>query len=148
MIQQTSLVILYIGATIGALIPDIDHVNSKISHHLKPLSKLINLLGIKHRGLTHSILGVLIFGFLTKKLVAINWITAGLYYSLLLGYISHLVADMFNPSGIPLLFPIKFRFKFGSNITTGGWQENIFFSTVIIGILFFFPKQANILAAL
>lgn len=145
-IYQTNRITLYAGAIFGALIPDIDHINSRIGNKLKPISKLIKLLGVKHRGITHSLLGIIIFSFLIKKLFYLNWISQGWYYSLLLGYISHLIADMFNSTGLPILFPLKYRFKFGFNIATGSWQENIFFSIIITCLLLFFLQKTNILS--
>ncbi|MBM7624070.1 metal-dependent hydrolase [Sporohalobacter salinus] len=130
-IYQTNKISLYSGAILGALIPDIDHINSHIANKFKPLSWFIKLLGIKHRGITHSLLGLILFSLLVKKLFYLDWISQGWYYSLILGYISHLIADMFNSTGLPILFPLKYRFKFGFNITTGSWQENLFFSIVI-----------------
>ncbi|SJZ58118.1 metal-dependent hydrolase [Selenihalanaerobacter shriftii] len=134
-LYKSSPVNLYCAAALGAILPDIDHVNSRIGNKLKPISWIIKLFGIKHRGLTHSILGVFLFSILLEKLLLINWIDKIWYYSLLIGYISHLIADMFNPLGIPILYPNEYRFKFGINITTGSWKENTFFSITIL-ILF------------
>ncbi|GAB3061409.1 metal-dependent hydrolase [Virgibacillus ainsalahensis] len=65
---------------------------------------------VSHRGYTHSIIGVVFFGFIAAKLeisLGIN----GVFYTCLAGYISHLVADSkllpFNKRGIKLFLPIS-----------------------------------------
>ncbi|MCK8823812.1 metal-dependent hydrolase [Fuchsiella alkaliacetigena] len=126
---------LYLAVLIGALLPDIDHANSKITSKLKPLNWITRLFGIKHRGITHSLIGLALFYMLINKILALGWINQIWYYGLLLGYISHLLADMLNPTGIPLFFPNSRRFSFGVKITTGSWQENIFFSLITLALV-------------
>ena len=65
---------------------------------------------VSHRSYTHSILGIVFFGFIAFNLetsIAIE----GVYYTCLGGYISHLVADMkifpFNKRGIKLFLPFS-----------------------------------------
>ena len=77
---------------------------------------------VKHRGFTHSLLGTLL-------------IVAGLSFALhsgyqtalffLYGYLSHLVADFFSNSGIPLLWPSQRRFRFFWTVQTGGVLERL-----------------------
>lgn len=63
---------------------------------------------VSHRSYTHSLLGIIFFGFISAKLeesLGIN----GVFYACLAGYISHLVFDMkcfpFNKRGIKLFLP-------------------------------------------
>ncbi|MGE8205619.1 metal-dependent hydrolase [Heyndrickxia sp. NPDC080065] len=63
-----------------------------------------------HRSYTHSILGVIFFGFIANKFeisIGIN----GVFYTCLSGYISHLIADMkllpFNKRGVKLFLPVS-----------------------------------------
>lgn len=65
---------------------------------------------VSHRSYTHSILGVVFFGFIALKLeqsLGIN----GVFYTCLAGYISHLLADLkilpFNKRGIKLFLPLS-----------------------------------------
>ncbi|AGB41393.1 putative membrane-bound metal-dependent hydrolase [Halobacteroides halobius DSM 5150] len=127
----------YIAAVIGALIPDIDHANSKAGRKLWFISKPLKLFGVKHRGITHSLLGVILFGLLCNQLISLNWINLIIWLGLIIGYFSHLIADMFNSQGIPFFYPNQRRFKFHTNITTNGWGEHIFF-LIIFTLLFFF----------
>jgi membrane-bound metal-dependent hydrolase YbcI (DUF457 family) len=49
----------------------------------------------------------------------------------ILGYLSHLIADMFTESGVPLLFPLGYHFGIPpapfekARIKTGRWFENL-----------------------
>ncbi|WHY03664.1 metal-dependent hydrolase [Neobacillus sp. DY30] len=63
-----------------------------------------------HRSYTHSILGVIFFGVIASKLEGSLGIQ-GVFYACLLGYISHLLADLkllpFNKRGIKLFLPVS-----------------------------------------
>ena len=65
---------------------------------------------VSHRSYTHSILGIVFFGFIAFNLERSIGIE-GVYYACLGGYISHLVADMklfpFNKRGIKLFLPLS-----------------------------------------
>jgi inner membrane protein len=65
---------------------------------------------VSHRSYTHSIVGVIFFGYIASKFevsIGIN----GVFYTCLAGYISHLIADFkmlpFNKRGIKLFLPIS-----------------------------------------
>ncbi|WP_337017645.1 metal-dependent hydrolase [Oceanobacillus massiliensis] len=65
---------------------------------------------VSHRSYTHSILGVIFFGFIASKL-EISLGMNGVYYACLIGYISHLIADSkllpVNKRGIKLFLPVS-----------------------------------------
>ena len=65
---------------------------------------------VSHRSYTHSILGIVFFGFIAFNLERSVGIE-GVYYACLGGYISHLVADMklfpFNKRGVKLFLPLS-----------------------------------------
>ncbi|MCM3619958.1 metal-dependent hydrolase [Sutcliffiella horikoshii] len=65
---------------------------------------------VSHRSYTHSLIGVLFFGFIAWKLEHSLSID-GVFYTSLFAYISHLIADMkilpFNKRGIKLFLPIS-----------------------------------------
>lgn len=138
-----TLIKFYLAAFLGAFIPDIDHAQSKIGKLFWFISKPLKFLGVKHRGLTHSILGTVLFIFLSKQLVVHNWIETITWWGLISGYISHLAADMMNVHGLPLLFPSDKKFKFHSNITTNSWQEHLFFFLVLSAIAIVILQERN-----
>ena len=65
---------------------------------------------VSHRSYTHSIVGVVFFGFIAMKLETSLGVQ-GVYYTCLAGYISHLLADSkifpFNKRGIKLFLPVS-----------------------------------------
>ncbi|MGG1397446.1 metal-dependent hydrolase [Bacillus salipaludis] len=65
---------------------------------------------VPHRSYTHSILGVIFFGVIVSKLEASLGMD-GVFYTCILGYISHLIADLkilpCNKRGIKLFLPIS-----------------------------------------
>lgn len=109
--------ILVAAAVIGSLLPDIDTSTSIISSMLPfrgwPLCK------IRHRGFTHSLLGALFVAGLAFWLLQMP----NIFIGLVVGYISHILADMVTPSGVQLLWPKRKRFRFGFNVTTGSTAE-------------------------
>lgn len=80
------------GIIVGSILPDVDKSTSLIGRRVPFLPRLL-----KHRGVTHSLL------------------VAGLLYplnpGLCLGCGIHLVLDMMNPEGVPLLWPIPISFR-------------------------------------
>jgi inner membrane protein len=87
-------------AAIGALLPDIDHPSSWVGRRLRLISRpLATVIG--HRGMTHSAVAVL------ACLMGLRW--QGFHRStidpLVIGYLSHLAADLLTTSGVRLAWP-------------------------------------------
>ncbi len=104
---------------IGSVFPDIDDPHSWLGRRLWPIAKITSML-TRHRGFTHSLLGAALI-IVGMGLIA----NAGYSLSLvfLFGYLSHLFADFFSNSGVPLLWPSKSRFCFPYALQTGGFTE-------------------------
>lgn len=123
---------------IGGLMPDIDQPTGKLWHKV-PAGTILGevthpFLGA-HRSISHSILGMAIFGFLFQKLLlyAHTFLLVNInivWWAFMLGYVSHLVMDTFTKEGVPWLFPIPYRFGFppfkALRITTGKLVETSF----------------------
>lgn len=120
--------------SIGALVPDLDHPNSYIS---KGNWKLVSLTVRKtttHRGWTHSIIGAAIFTAIAG--IVFWYFKANLFYTVpfSIGYISHLISDSLNPTGVNWLWP-KNKEKYKINlIKTGSKQESMFQNGLSFGI--------------
>jgi inner membrane protein len=86
----------------GSLLPDIDHPKSWVGQLLRPVSTgLASVLG--HRGITHSALAVIgLSALLLRAGYRPGWVSA-----LVVGYLSHLAADMLTPRGLRLAWPMK-----------------------------------------
>jgi inner membrane protein len=129
---------------IGGLTPDIDQPTAELWDKI-PAGSIIGkilapILG-GHRYISHSILGILVFGYLSSLILfKINTILLVdmhiVWLSFMIGYISHLIMDLFTHEGLPLFFPIPIKIGFPPlailRIKTGGIMEK---SLVFPGLL-------------
>ena len=92
-------------ALMGSLLPDIDHPQSWAGRKFRVISVPLSAM-LGHRGITHSLLAILL-GSMTLGAMGLNHISA----PLIVGYLSHLLADGLTPSGVPLLWPNRRRFS-------------------------------------
>lgn len=129
--ENIDTVVIVTGiSAISSLIPDIDIPNSKIGNKAGIISKGINK-AFGHRGLFHSPVLYLVIGFLLR-----NTIPFSILLGVLVGIGSHLILDMFNSTGIPVLYPLS-RSKISfAKIKTRSTGENIFAIFLIIAIIF------------
>lgn len=109
--------------TFAALLPDIDHPTSTLGRKIYPISKAISMV-FGYRGFTHSLLALIGMIYLLVAIAPAQ--EYGLIIAVMsVGYLSHLVGDVITPAGLPLLYPIKYRFKAPFTIKTGGTGELI-----------------------
>jgi len=122
---------------IGGLTPDIDTATSDFWDKIPAgsiLGKLLHPFLGGHRMISHSILGIIIIGFITNYLFNL----AGqvllvnmelVWMAFMIGVISHIIMDSFTEEGVPLLFPIPFKFGIPPikqlRIHTGGLMEKM-----------------------
>lgn len=104
-----------VACLIGALLPDIDHPQATMSRKLLinrgagPLGVLGYIGGIfravlgGHRGFTHTLICALLPCVLYPLIPPFY---AYVLTAFIVGYFSHLLADMLTEQGIPLLWPI------------------------------------------
>ena len=107
--DSASVAIAITFCVIGAMVPDLDAVESKIKHiklcGIKPFVPIARAINSEfgHRGLLHSLWGWVGWTLLLLPLVtAIGWSCLS---ALSLGYASHLAGDACTRSGIPLFYP-------------------------------------------
>ncbi|MBN2420816.1 metal-dependent hydrolase, partial [Candidatus Woesearchaeota archaeon] len=103
-------------AVIAGIAPDIDHPKSKLGRWFRPFNFLF-----EHRGFFHS--------FLVLPVIGIALFLAGLpnfALPVLVGYKSHLLADLATKEGIMPIHPIS-RFRIRGFIKTGGTFELLIF---------------------
>ena len=119
---------------LGSLLPDLDSPQSALGRLLPFLSERIERHW-GHRSVTHSLLVFLGLGVALLPLGLYRWTW---YAALLIGYLSHLVADCATKSGAPLfhphptlcVWPGADRFRFH----TGSLQEGLLL-LVLLGLL-------------
>ena len=121
---------------IGGILPDIDQPTAPLWHNLPEghvVGKVFGKLLGGHRFISHSIIGLALFGWLCY--LGLHFFhpimphvdTTLVWYAFLIGYVSHLVMDTITKEGVPWLLPIPVKFGFppvkGLRITTGKWVE-------------------------
>ncbi|MDO5444943.1 MAG: metal-dependent hydrolase [Eubacteriales bacterium] len=128
---------LLTAAAAGALFPDIDHGESKISNTnfvTKILANLFELI-LKHRGPIHTpVTGALLTVFVWFSLSAAA-VAPGTVYALTagfaVGFASHLILDSFNPGGIMWLWPFRKKRYHLARIKNRTAKETILFIFLI-----------------
>ncbi|MBL8687078.1 MAG: metal-dependent hydrolase [Alphaproteobacteria bacterium] len=101
-------------ATISGLAPDLDTPKSSIGKRFPFIAYPLGFL-VGHRGFTHSLIAIFIclagLTWLLQHPQLVGW-QHFVIIPFLIGYLSHLLGDMMNPSGIPLLWPHQQRYRF------------------------------------
>ena len=130
---------------IGGLLPDIDDASADIWDKVRAgslLAKLIKPIVGSHRMISHSIIGMAIIGFLLKHLLAAMGTVLLvdmniIWWSVMIGYVSHLVVDSLTSEGVPWFLPLRVRIGFPPirwlRIKTGTWRESLLFVPLLIG---------------
>lgn len=124
----------YIGVMKGALLPDIDIVESMAGRKHPEIAEKVNKK-YGHRGATHSLVFALLpllIGclvgipmFMLAETLRLGWFTIiacvvialGVGYSV--GILSHLLIDTTNKKGVPYLYPYKKK-----RYSIASWQSN------------------------
>lgn len=123
----------FIIAGFAALVPDLDHPRGYLSSgNWEILSKAV-CKTTAHRGWTHSLVGGLIFGIIAGAIFTYFQSSLINVIPFFFGYVSHLMSDSLNPTGVNWLWPKnKSRYKVGI-ISTGSETEANFQSLLLIG---------------
>ena len=146
-LNVSTMLVAILANLIGGITPDIDQPTAPFWRNL-PIGGIFGkiagrLLG-GHRFITHSILGLLLFGWLSWLLLtALSPIMTSIdiwivWIAFMVGMFTHLVMDSFTKEGVPWLLPIPIKFGFPPirrmRMTTGKWIENF---VVLPGLVVF-----------
>lgn len=134
--MSLSTVFVAVGANlIGGLTPDIDQPTADLWRRIpggSVIGRIITPLLGSHRMISHSILGIFVFGFVSMKcfeaaggVILVDMTIV--WFAFMVGYISHILIDLITKEGEPLLFPMPIKlgippFHF-LRIKTGGFVE-------------------------
>lgn len=118
--QTPVAALLTVIAAVSSLLPDMDHPKSVFGQIIKPASIIISKI-FGHRGITHSFLAVFLVGFCMWKYGGAE---SQIITAVSIGYLSHLFADFLTPQGVPLIYPLKTKFRFLITFKTGGFGES------------------------
>ncbi|AUX72585.1 metal-dependent hydrolase [Erwinia pyrifoliae] len=121
------------------LLPDIDHPKSLLGQRLRWLSwPIARVFG--HRGFTHSLLAVGGAVALLQLKLPSDWLLpADAFQGMVLGYLSHIVADMLTPAGVPLLWPCRWRFRLPLLRSQQGNQLERILCLALVGCAIWLP---------
>jgi len=123
---------------VGGLAPDLDQPTSGLYNRVRAgsfIGKIISPLFGGHRFISHSILGVVLIAFALEFILGVvgRVLIVDMeivWWAFMIGFVSHLIMDMFTRDGVPLLFPIPIKFGFpplrALRISTGGVIEKSF----------------------
>jgi len=156
----STLILSVVACLIGGITPDIDQPTAPFWRNL-PILKFFgkyfdNLVG-GHRFITHSILGLALFGFLAHFLLVFftpvmpHVDTGYVWWAYMIGMVSHLVMDSFTKEGVPWLLPVPIKFGFPPvkswRVTTGKHVETliIFPALVVLTLTYLYTHSAEIL---
>ena len=139
--NQYTATLFIMGGLIGGIFPDIDNPNSYMGKLTLPVSKIIGKAsrflgkgGSHHRGIFHD-----------STIYLIGLVLCYFYFpplcGMMLGCLSHVILDMFNPMGTPFLFGLK-HIRLGT-INAGSRQGRVITlllcsANLIIGIYCYF----------
>ena len=137
-ITLSTALIALLANQLGGIAPDIDQPTAPFWHNLPSGSffgRIVDKMLGGHRFLSHSLIGLVLFAFLSNLLlhflqpimphvdISLVW------YAFLIGLVSHLIMDTFTKEGVPWLLP--FPTKIGLppvkqfRITTGKHVETL-----------------------
>jgi len=130
--NPVSNVVLLLATGVGASLPDIDEYNSTTSRK----SPINFSLFLRHRGITHSLLGWIIFSTILYfcmnhfSPIALSMSKSPNYWEsiwlgLVIGYLLHLIEDSFSRQGVAWLMPFskKKRYRKFLHYKVGGAFE-------------------------
>jgi inner membrane protein len=153
--RLSTVLIAVLANQIGGIFPDIDQPTAPFWRNL-PEGKFFGRIFGKgtggHRFLTHSLLGLAIFGFLANLLLKflhpiMPHVNSGyVWWAFMIGFASHIFMDLFTKEGVPLFLPIPFRIGLppvkSLRITTGkGIEMFIIFPGLLIFNIWFYATH-------
>lgn len=135
-ITLSTVVLAVFANLIGGITPDIDQPTAPFWRNLpvgKYLGKIFDKMLGGHRFISHSIIGLALFGFLFHWLLVflqpiMPHVNIGyVWWAFMIGMVSHLVMDTLTKEGVPWLLPLPFKLGFPPikawRVTTGAWVE-------------------------
>jgi len=154
-----TFLIAVLANQLGGIAPDLDQPTAPFWRNL-PIGgffgKILGKMMGGHRFITHSIIGVVLFGLGVQWLLVIlhpiipNVDTSLVWWAFMIGMVSHLVMDSFTKEGVPWLLPLPIKIGIPPirawRVTTGKIGEGIIFCLLLVfGIWFCTYNYATII---
>ena len=132
---------------IGGIAPDIDQPTAPFWRNLpvgKLFGKVFDTLIGGHRFVSHSLVGLVLFGLLANVVLHFLRPILGhidiqiVWWAFMIGIASHLVMDTFTKEGVPWILPLPIKFGIPPlkrlRVTTGKWEEMFVILPMLVGI--------------
>jgi len=132
---------------LGGIGPDIGQPTAPLWRNLPEghvVGKLFGKLLGGHRFVSHSLLGLALFGWLSNLLlhalhpVMLQVALAPVWWAFVLGYLSHLFMDSLTKEGVPWLLPIPYKFGLPPlrrlRLTTGKSAEALLVFPLLVAV--------------
>lgn len=131
---------------VGGIAPDIDQPTAPFWRNLPVagiFGRIFKTVVGGHRFISHSLLGVILFGFGFHYLLEVlrpsfpHLNMTIIWWAFMIGFVSHLVMDTFTREGVPWLLPIPIKFGIppvrAYRVETGEFVERlIIFPTLLV----------------
>ncbi len=162
-VTLATAIVAVLANLIGGITPDIDQPTAPFWRNLpvgKYFGRVFGVLNGGHRFLTHSLIGLALFGFGAHwLLVVLHPIMASVnidlvWWAFMIGMFSHLVMDTFTKEGVPWLLPIPLKFGVPPlkrlRLTTGHFMEQfvVFPGLLVVNAALYFANYDKLLAIL
>jgi len=162
-VTLATAIIVVFANLVGGVTPDIDQPTAPLWRNLpvgKYFGKVFDMLSGGHRFLTHSIIGLAIFGTLVHLLLVFltpimhNVDTGYVWWAFMIGMFSHLVMDSLTKEGVPWLLPIPIKFGFPPikklRVKTGHLEEKlvVFPLLLLANLLLYLSDHEKVLSVL
>jgi inner membrane protein len=144
-VSVAAAILIILANQLGGIAPDIDQPTAPFWRNLPIggfIGRMIDKMLGGHRFITHSLLGLALFGFLLHwLLVFLSPIMPSVdigyvWWAFIIGMVSHLIMDTFTKEGVPWLLPVPIKFGIPPikklRVTTGKWMEKIIFVAILI----------------
>lgn len=112
----------------GSYMPDIDLHRSKMGSKHKIISKLLTHRGITHTFLVPVLLAVLQYFLMSRRIALLP----DLVFGFNVGWVVHIIADMFNKKGVPIFWPFTKAHIHVATVLTSTKQEYFFIAFWIL----------------
>ena len=132
---------------IGGIAPDIDQPTAPFWRNLpvgRVVGKVFDTLIGGHRFISHSLIGLVLFGLLANVILHFLQPILGhidiliVWWAFMIGIASHLVMDTFTKEGVPWLLPLPIKFGIPPlkrlRVTTGKWEEMFVILPALVAI--------------
>jgi inner membrane protein len=160
-VTLSTILMSILANQIGGIAPDIDQPTAPFWRNLPiggAVGRVVDKLLGGHRFITHSLIGVVLFGFLAHLLLtALHPLIPSanmtfVWFAFMIGLLSHLIMDTFTKEGVPWLLPVPIKFGIPPlrrlRITTGKFVENIIVlpGLIALNVLFYTTHYDTVLS--